>query len=263
MFVSSTEPIPKLFVTYAHRDSALTERLEAHLGPLKQTSSLELWSDKRIKAGDDWEARIMTSLSEASIAVLVITADFLNSDFIQKREIPALLDRQATGNLPIIPILARACAWKLLPWLKRIQVRPFDAKPVWRKGGNADHELSSIAMEIEELAENARNAIKMRAQKNADGEKIEQQRRELDVVISDLARSTHKRVLDLDDEAIAAVRSEFIARAQAARTQGWSELQTSLMDTIYDITLNKPRKLDAESSRSFERYVRADEPKKP
>jgi hypothetical protein len=73
----------------------------------------------------------------------------LASDFIRKREVPALLQRRQTSGLLLFPILAKACAWQAVSWLKQIQLVPRDNKPVWRSGGRyVDEELTAIALEV-------------------------------------------------------------------------------------------------------------------
>ena len=86
--MSPPKPFPRLFVSYSHRDRRIRERLEIHLAPLKQTANIEIWTDKEIGAGEKWETAIVASLSQATIAVLLLTADFLGSEFIQNKEIP-------------------------------------------------------------------------------------------------------------------------------------------------------------------------------
>jgi CheY-like chemotaxis protein len=142
---------PVVFISYSHRDEAEKNELIAHLGVLQQAGLIDLWSDDRIRAGADWQAEMGQAISRAKIAVLLVTANFLNSDFILRMEVPELLRRHQEDGLFVLPILARACAWRAVPWLRQMSVRPQNRVPVWSDGGlHVDERLCEIAEEISE-----------------------------------------------------------------------------------------------------------------
>ena len=58
---------------------------------------MEAWADSKIDVGDDWETKIQEAMAQASIAVLLITHNFLTSDYIMTKEVPFLLERRRTG----------------------------------------------------------------------------------------------------------------------------------------------------------------------
>jgi hypothetical protein len=139
----------KIFISYSHRDTGEMDRLQTHLGVFQHTeTSIEVWSDQRINAGQDWALAIEQAMADARVSVLFITAPFLASHFIQTTELPKLLERHANAGMYIMPILARHCSWELVPWLRQIQIRPKDGKPVWRQGGDVDRSLKIIVLEI-------------------------------------------------------------------------------------------------------------------
>jgi hypothetical protein len=205
-------------VSYSHRNRTIREKFVTHLGPLKRTTKIEVWTDKQLHAGDNWEAAIMASLSQATIAVLLITADFLDSEFILNREVPALLHRREKDELRLIPILAKACAWELCDWLKPMQLLPRDAQPVWRKGGDVERELKLIVIELAAFAATAREAMRKVAglatvfeeqqkknreqqEKNARRqlETIERERRDQEAFVSKLMQSVHDSLAAIDN----------------------------------------------------------------
>ena len=147
---------PTVFISYSHRDERWKDRLLTQLGVLQQQSILELWHDRRIGAGADWYQDICQAMEAAHVAVLLISAHFLTSSFILHEEVPRLLTRRQQEGLPIVPILVTPCAWKQVPWLARMQLRPIDARPL--SAGN-DHqietELTAIAEEIAALIQRA------------------------------------------------------------------------------------------------------------
>jgi formylglycine-generating enzyme required for sulfatase activity len=86
----------------------------------------------------------------------LISVNFLNSQFILKKEVPKLLARRQDAGLIVFPVLAKACVWTEVPWLTKINVRPKDNKPVWRQGGiHADDELALIVQEVASLIKEA------------------------------------------------------------------------------------------------------------
>jgi hypothetical protein len=143
---------PTVFISYSHRDEAWKDRLVTQLGVLQRQGLLDLWDDRRIAAGEEWHGEIRAAMGQATVAVLLISADFLTSQFILGEEVPALLQRWDTEGLHIYPIIVRPCAWKAVKWLSRIQVRPKDGRAL--SGGTdyqIDADLAAVAEEIAAL----------------------------------------------------------------------------------------------------------------
>ncbi|MCP4690321.1 MAG: AAA family ATPase, partial [Desulfobacterales bacterium] len=90
------------------------------------------------------------ALKGADAAVLLISADFLTSDFIMKEEVPILLRKKAESGLPIFPMLVKQCPWKKVKWLERLNIRPTDGKPLAEFPENKiDSVLTSLVEEID------------------------------------------------------------------------------------------------------------------
>lgn len=145
---------PLVSISYSHKDGEEKDRLLSHLGVLQRAGLIDLWSDDRISAGTDWRAEISQAITQAKVAILLITADFLNSEFIQLEEIPAFLERHQSEELRVFPLIARDCAWKVCKWLADMDVRPKNGKPVW--GGaesDVDTALANVAREVAEIIE--------------------------------------------------------------------------------------------------------------
>lgn len=151
---------PLVFISYSRKDTAEKEHLLTHLKVLQNAGHIETWSDAQIAAGADWERDIDTAIQQAQVAILLITASFLTSDFVLRTEVPAFLERQQQHGLIIYPILAKACAWKSVPWLARMSTRPFSGRPVWSDGGShVDEDLALVAEEITEMLRRAAPAV--------------------------------------------------------------------------------------------------------
>jgi hypothetical protein len=147
-------PTPQhtVFISYSHKDEAWKDRLLTHLGVLQSQGLLELWDDRRIAAGEDWYAAIQAAMRRASVAVLLISADFLTSKFILGEEVPRLLARRDAEGVRVIPLIVRPCAWQVVPWLRRLQARPRDGRPLSAGSeSQVDADLAALAVELYEL----------------------------------------------------------------------------------------------------------------
>jgi len=142
----------KVFISYSHKDERWRERLVGHLGVLERAGLIQLCDDHKIRAGEDFMRRIHEDMLQARIAVLLVSADFLTSEFIQVQEVPRLFDQHASDGMTIYPLLVRECAWQEVPWLATLQVRPRDAKAVAARRDKADQVLADVAREVAELA---------------------------------------------------------------------------------------------------------------
>jgi hypothetical protein len=80
-----------------------------------------VWTDTRIEAGSDWKHEVEVALEQASVAILLITADFLASDFIVENELPPLLEQAETHGTRILPIIIKPCRYVRDPRLQRLQ----------------------------------------------------------------------------------------------------------------------------------------------
>jgi len=104
-----SEKIKTVFVSYSHRDTIYLDRLKVHLRPLERKGSVQLWSDTLIQSGDKWKQEIEKALGKAAIAVLLISADFLASDFIINNELQPLLKKAEDKGTIIIPVVLKPC----------------------------------------------------------------------------------------------------------------------------------------------------------
>ena len=119
-----------VFLSYSHKDEIWKDRLNTHLGVLEAQGLLDVWDDRRVDAGADWRENVEAVIARASLAVLLISADFLTSAFILSKEVPELLARRAQEGLTVIPVIIRSCAWQEIEWLREIQARPLDGQPL-------------------------------------------------------------------------------------------------------------------------------------
>jgi hypothetical protein len=114
-------PRDQVFVCYSHKDANWLDRLQVHLKPLEREGIVDLWSDRRLELGDQWRKEIEGALSRARIALLLVSADFMASDFIQEAELPKLLSAAEQGGCRVIPILVGPSLFMETPSLSRFQ----------------------------------------------------------------------------------------------------------------------------------------------
>lgn len=147
-----TGATPRIFISYSHDDETWKDRVVSQLGVLEHEGLLSVWDDRRIDAGDDWLPDIETAIQSCHVALLLISAKFLTSKFILGTEVPALLQRREQEGVRVIPVILKPCPWTRVSWLKSIQARPKDGKPL---SGMSEYEvdavLAALAGEIADL----------------------------------------------------------------------------------------------------------------
>src|SRR3954451_16478979 len=111
----------KAFISYSHEDKAWLERLKRHLKPLVREGRLDCWDDTHIRPSDDWKQEIRTALDTAQVAVLLISADFSASDFIDESELPPLLTAAQAKGVRILPVILSASRFARNPNLAQFQ----------------------------------------------------------------------------------------------------------------------------------------------
>ena len=111
----------QLFISYSHRDGEWVERLRRMIRPLEQRYGLERWDDSRIQAGGLWQQEIEQALASASVALLMVSADFLASDFVTLSELPPLFLAAKQEGLRILWLPLRPSLWKHIPEIEQYQ----------------------------------------------------------------------------------------------------------------------------------------------
>ncbi|WP_437516751.1 TIR domain-containing protein [Sorangium sp. So ce1099] len=143
----------RLFFSYSHKDEALRDELETHLALLKRQGLLETWHDRRIGAGTEWADQIDRNLDEADVILLLVSADFLASDYCFDKEMKRALARHDGGQARVVPVILRKTDWHSAPFA-RLQALPKDARPVtlWQDRDEAWTDVAlGIRRAIEEL----------------------------------------------------------------------------------------------------------------
>ena len=132
-------PAPaQLFYSYSHKDERFREQLETHLSILRRQRLISEWHDRKIDAGTEWKDAIDDHLKAASIILLLVTADFLASDYCYDVELRYAMERHQKGKARVIPVILQPCDWQTSS-LAGLQALPKDGKPVtkWQNRNDA------------------------------------------------------------------------------------------------------------------------------
>jgi hypothetical protein len=136
----------EVFFSYSHRDEELRDELEKHLSILKREGMISSWHDRQIPAGSEWAGEIDEHLNTAQIILLLISADFLASDYCYSIEMKRALERHNAGEARVIPIILRPVDWQGSLFGK-LQALPKNAEPV-TSWANRDEAFTDVARGI-------------------------------------------------------------------------------------------------------------------
>jgi internalin A len=141
----------RLFLSYAHRDETLRNELETHLKLLERQGLLEIWHDRKIEAGDDWKREIDANLENAHIVLLLVSSDFVASDYCYEKEMKRALERHEKKETRVVPVIVRDVNWKKAPFAG-LHALPEGGLPI-TKWADRDSAWRNVSEGIERVAE--------------------------------------------------------------------------------------------------------------
>lgn len=145
---AEARPRDSVFVSYSHGDRASLEGVLKMMSPAIRNNRIDIWHDKKMKPGSDWRNEIARALKSARIGLLLVTENFLDSDFINDEELPYLMEEAAKGGVEIFWISVRHCMHEQTD-LDRIQCINDPAKPLKNIAKpKRDEEMKRICGEI-------------------------------------------------------------------------------------------------------------------
>jgi hypothetical protein len=143
-----------VFYSYSHRDEAYRDELAKHLTVLERGGLIEAWHDRKIQPGSEWAEGIDHNLEKADLVLLLVSADFLASDYCFDVEMRRALERHEEGTAVVVPIIVRSTYWQSAPFGK-LQALPTGGRPVdeWT---NPDAAWTDIAVGIDRVIQELR-----------------------------------------------------------------------------------------------------------
>jgi predicted nucleotide-binding protein len=149
---NSSTNTKKIFVSYSHIDTKYLDRLKIHIKPLERNNLVELWSDTLIMSGEKWKQKIEKALHEASIAILLVSADFIASDFIINNELQPLLKNAEDKGTVILPVIVKPCRFLREPNLSQFQAINNPTRPLCKLDEYEQEEIYELVSQRVETA---------------------------------------------------------------------------------------------------------------
>ena len=119
-----SEQKKKIFISYCHKDKDWLNIIMEHLDSL-QYEDIDIWFDDKIKTGEQWNPAISDAIQTSHMTICLISKHYLSSKFIRTKEVPGILNKQKEGMI-VFPVLIKNCTWKVISWLKNLQMFPGD-----------------------------------------------------------------------------------------------------------------------------------------
>ncbi|MDE0712558.1 MAG: toll/interleukin-1 receptor domain-containing protein [Rhodospirillales bacterium] len=139
----------KVFISYSHKDEAALDRLHTHLAVLRRDRRIDEWFDREILAGGAIDAEIAERLEASRLFLLLVSPDFLASDYCVEREMDRALERHRSGHARVVPIILEPCDWPSTP-LRDLKALPRDGKPV-SEWTNENHAFVDVVRELRRI----------------------------------------------------------------------------------------------------------------
>jgi hypothetical protein len=154
----------KVFISYSHKDSVWLDRLRVHLRPLERDFKLDIWDDTKIQSGAKWRKEIKRVLDEAAVAILLVSPDFLASDFIANNELPPLLKAAQEEGTVILPLILNHSSFTRHQGLSGFQAFNTPSKPLISIPRDKQAQvLEKVAERVAELMADPANVTRKKA----------------------------------------------------------------------------------------------------
>ncbi len=118
-----------LFISYSHKDERFRDGLAGALLAYERKGELVVWDDTKIVPGQKWEPEILAKLERADIIVLLLSNDFIRSDYCVQKEMKRAIERDSADECAIVPIVVRSCRFDKLD-VGKIQAILPNGKPI-------------------------------------------------------------------------------------------------------------------------------------
>ena len=141
----------KVFISYASEDRAYAQALIGHFAILRRTGTIDTWYDQELKAGAAWDTTIRAELKAADIILLLLSPDFLNSEYIWDVELSEAITRRDAEDTRVVPIIVRPCGWRDLKDVSELQI-PRQGDPI-ALAPNEDEAWTEVVSDLKNVIE--------------------------------------------------------------------------------------------------------------
>ena len=227
----------ELFISYSRKDRAFLEQFWTHLKPLETLYWLQRWDDSRIKPGAIWLEEIEQALIRAQVALLLVSPDFLASDFIQRKELPSLFDAAKKDGLTILWLPIRPCSWKRYPQIEQYQ-SVGSVNPTLAEMGEVERDRVMVGItdhihDLFERIENERQAARQAAEAEALARRQEEERQIAEQEVERLAEEPAR---------LERLQAKHEARAAAERWKAEAQRLAREKEELHrQVNLNTPQ----------------------
>lgn len=141
----------KAFISYTKADEKLKIKFRKHLKTTIDKHNLVIFDDHAIKPGETWEKRIWDEFNDSEIIFLLISIDFLNSDFCFNKELKKAIEKHNKKTATVIPVILKSCHWSSIEGLGSIQALPRGGHIIGGKFANQDIAFTEIALHLDAM----------------------------------------------------------------------------------------------------------------
>jgi hypothetical protein len=142
----------RVFISYSHKDSEWLERIRVHLRTLERENAVSIWDDSKIKVGRVWRDEIKVAIDSARIAILLVSANFLASDFIMDNELPPLLEAAEEDGAVIMVVIVSPSRYRQTRSLEKFQAVNSPDKPL---SGMTFNEQEEVLVKLSETIDDS------------------------------------------------------------------------------------------------------------
>lgn len=152
-FIDKSRIRNKVFISYSHEDKSFLKDIQRHFKPF--LDKINYWDDSKIQPGQNWKEEIGKALKETKVGILLVSTDFLGSDFIRNKEIPELLETAEKEGGVILIVILKPCLFEEFEDLNKYQAMNPPSKPLSRMSEDEKEEiLVNLVRQTKKIIEN-------------------------------------------------------------------------------------------------------------
>ena len=194
-----------VFIIYAREDRGVKQGLLRHLNPLRESYNLNIWHDDHIEPGQEWKPSIESRLEQTDLFLLLVSADFMNSEFIHQVEFKFAIDRHKQNKSIVIPVIIDYCIWDIdIRYkdytfnLKDLQVLPDEGKPIgeWKTPEQAYNNIAGGIRKVLSTIREKNSEIISTESKKIETERIREENIKQEKLKKEKDESLQRQILE-------------------------------------------------------------------